>query len=237
MIATEKAKERIKHFRSNVTKPRLQSQTSEDRATITPTAPQNITPSSNQYRETHVQTPNSSPPRRQQSTNSPPQRQQSTVDLPPPYAEIQPPTNPYFNDNVLNSSTTQIEPNTMHHNSSFNGNITSGSTNNNNNNSVLNDSQTSNSHALNYNYSSNNCSTLSSSSFIQSSTNDNSANTSLGHRRVQSHSLYPNLNVSQGCYEASPTDNTSSSPNPQYEQHLNELRYSVNRLSLGHDQF
>ena len=234
----------MKHFRSNVSKPRLPiNETAQGNSITTPTAPLDsiINSSLNQpAQERH----NSQRSHRRSASIG---RQPTSQDLPPPYAEIQPPINPYYNTNGTAFTNNQIEQNTIQQNSSFNGNITNdGSTTNYNVSNSFNDSQTSNVHGLNHNVSSNNCSaanlsTLShSSSFIQSSPIriDNNANTSHGHSSVQPRSLYPNLNASQSSNNVSQNDHSSSLPSPEhYQQHLNELRYSVNRLSLGNDQF
>ena len=241
LMATEKAKERIKHFRSNISINNSRSQTMTAQNNVPPTSPtappsNSIISSSNHNQESRVQRP------RSRSVG----RQPSSPDLPPPYTEIQPPINPYYNSNGAASyGNTQNEPNSMQQNSSFNGSLTNGvNTHNNTASSGLNDSQLSNLHQpQNYTFSttSNNCSAnlsrlSQSSSFTQSPTrtNDNSVNTSQAHSNGYSRSLYPNLNTSQSSNEIHPIDITSPFPTPE---HLNELRYSVNRLSLGNDQF
>ena len=87
LIAAEKAKERMKHFRSNVSKSRSQAVSSQCNGPHSPpTAPINdgISCSNNlDNPQTHYQ--------------STPTERSSTSDLPPPYTEVQPPNNPYFN--------------------------------------------------------------------------------------------------------------------------------------------
>merc|ERR1711994_674638 len=122
----------------------------------------------------------------------------------------------------------------MQQNCSFNGNFANGSNNNITN--GLNDSQLSNSRTNNYNisYSSNNCSSAANLSTLSHSPssyypspiarNENSsANTSQqSYHGNQARSLYPNLNISGS--DPRPINT------PGYQQHLNELRNSVNRL-------
>ena len=225
-MATEKAKERMKHFRSNISKPRLQNTVAQNNSPTTPTAPPNsIPPSSTPYQEARVHSP------RSRSIG----RQVANTDLPPPYTEIQPPINPYFNNSGPGPG-----DNAMQQNSSFNTNVTTGSSNNNNITNGLNNSQLSNSHSSNHNisYSSNNCSAANLSTLSQSPSSyypspirrneNNSANTSQqSYHGHPPRSLYPNLNTSGS--EAHQTNT------PGYQQHLNELRHSVNRLSLGND--
>ena len=223
-MATEKAKERIKHFRSNVSKSRPQNIAAQNNSQTTPTAPSNSIPSSSTpHQNSRVHSP------RSRSVG----RQATNTDLPPPYTEIQPPMNPYFNGN------SSIGENSMQQNCSFNGNVTNASNNNITN--GLNDSQLSNSRTNNYNisYSSNNCSSAANLSTLSHSPssyypspiarNENSsANISQqSHHGNQARSLYPNLNISGS--DPRPINT------PGYQQHLNELRNSVNRLSLGND--
>ena len=108
-MATEKAKERIKHFRSNISINNSRSQTMTAQNNFPPTSPtappsNSITSSSNHNQDSRVQRP------RSRSVG----RQPSSPDLPPPYTEIQPPINPYYNSNGAASyGNTQNEPNSM----------------------------------------------------------------------------------------------------------------------------
>lgn len=228
LMATEKAKERIKHFRSNVCKSRSQNITAQNNTPSTPSAPPNSMPSSSTpYQNSRVHSP------RSRSVGG----QSTNADLPPPYTEIQPPINPYFNDSSFGN--TSIGDNPLQQNSSFTANITNGSNNNSTN--RLNDSQLSNSHTNNYNasYSSNNCSSAANLSTLSQSTSSyypspitrngsDSANTSQqSYHGNQARSIYPNLNTSGS--EAHPINT------PGYQQHMNELRNSINRLSLGNN--
>ena len=228
LMATEKAKERIKHFRSNVCKARSQNITVHSNTPSTPSAPPNSMPSSSTpFQDSRVHSP------RSRSVG----RQSTNADLPPPYTEIQPPINPYFNDSSFGNTST--EDNALQQNSSFTANITNGSNNNSTN--RLNDSQLSNSHTNNHNisYSSNNCSSAANLSTLSQSTSSyypspitrngsGSANTSQqSYHGNQARSIYPNLNTSGS--EAHPINT------PGYQQHMNELRNSINRLSLGNN--
>merc|ERR1712203_1013711 len=136
--------------------------------------------------------------------------------------------------------------NGIQQNSSYNTSIVNcnSNSNTNNNSNHLNDSQTLNSNGISYDRSSSynspaNISALSqSSSFLQSPSNNNSnLNTSQRSGQFQPRSLYPSLNTSLSSNNLSQTDNSSSFLALDHQQHINELRYSVNRLSLGNDQF
>jgi hypothetical protein len=238
LIATEKAKERMKHFRSNVSKSRSQPVSVSAQCNgphSPPTAPINdsISCSNNvDNPQTHYQ--------------STPTERSSTSDLPPPYTEVQPPINPYFNTAGSTNGNIPTEMNGTQQNSSYNTSTVNcnSNINTNNNSNLLNDSQTLNSNDIAYNRSSSynspaNVSTLSqSSSFLQSPSNNNSnLNTSHRSGQFQPRSLYPSLNTSLSSNNVSQTDNSTSFPTPDPRQHVNELRHSVNRLSLGNDQF
>ena len=226
----------MKHFRSNISKSRSQPVSAQSNVSHSPpTAPiNNSTNCSNNIDNT------------QSHYQSTPIERSNTSDLPPPYTEVQPPINPYFHTAESTNGNIPTEQNGIQQNSSYNGTIAncSNNVNTNNNSTVLNDSHALNSNGIDYNRSSSynspaNISALSqSSSFIQSPSNNNSnLNTSQRSGQFQPRSLYPSLNTSLSSNNVSQTDNSSSFPALDHQQHINELRYSVNRLSLGNDQF
>ena len=236
LIATEKAKERMKHFRSNISKSRSQPVSAQCNGPHSPpTAPTNnsINCSNNV----------DNPPSHYQST---PTERSTTSDLPPPYTEVQPPVNPYYNTAESTNGNIQTEMNGIQQTSSYNSSIANCNSNVNtsNNSNLLNDSQTLNSNGIAYDRSSSynspaNVSALSQSSSFLQSPSDNNSNLNTSHRsgQFQPRSLYPSLNTSLSHNNVSQNDNSSSFPTVDHQQHINELRYSVNRLSLGNDQF